>query len=377
MKSIRIVSVMATLVVTLSAVAPAYGLQPIPIENIAPPVPPTVSAEAWVIWDATYERELGSENADQERAMASTTKLMTAIVAVEHARMSDLVQISELAAGIGESEIGLVVGESVALGDLLAAILLESANDAAMAIAEHVGGSIDGFADMMNEQAAVLEMTHSHFVNPHGLDAPGHYSSANDLLLLGEHAMEIPELAEIVGARSIEISSAPDGTARVARTTNQMIGTYDGAFGIKTGYTDDAGLTLITGADRDGRRVFVVVMGSEDHFADASLLLNYAFREYQLLSLIDPLEIATTLRTSEGPVDAIPEDEVEVFASSTEADAALVTPTFSDGEPRLVVDVAGDRVGESALDADPPELPGLVDAFAWASTYWDWLWGRE
>jgi len=377
MRTFRSLLVVAVLAAALGAVGPVYGLQPMPIEDIAPPVPPVVSAESWVIWDATYERELGSQEADQERAMASTTKMMTAVVAVENAELDDMVEISELAAGVGESEIGLVVGESVALGDLLSALLLQSANDAAMAVAEHVGGSIDGFADMMNEQAAALEMDHSHFVNPHGLDAPGHYSSANDLLNLGRFAMEIPALAAIVGSRSIEISPAPDGSERVARTTNQMIGTYDGAFGIKTGYTDDAGLTLVTGADRDGRRVFVVVMGSEDHFADAALLLNYAFSEYQLLSLIDPSEIATTLRTSEGSVDAIPDDEVEVFASSTEADAAQVTPTFSDGEPRLVVDVAGDRVGESALDANPPDLPGLLDAFAWASTYWDWLWGRE
>ena len=368
-------AVMATLV--LAFAIPIQAHQPLPSEAIAPPAPPEVSAEAWVIWDDTYERYLGSFNADEERAMASTTKLMTAAVAVANADLDDKIIISELAAGVGESEINLVVGESVPLRDLLAASLVQSANDAAMAIAEHVGGSIEGFTDMMNDTATELDMTHSHFVNPHGLDAVGHYSSADDLLALGRHVMEVPGIAAIVGSHTVEISTAPDGTDRTAHATNQMIGTYEGAFGIKTGFTNDAGFTLVTGADRDGRRVFVVVMGSDDHFGDASLLLNYAFSEYQLFRLIDPANLNTTLRTSESSIDAIPEDEVEVFASSTEAETVQITPRFTEGEPTLLVDVAGKRVSESALVVDAPKLPGLFDAFAWANTYWDWMWGRE
>ena len=245
-----------------------------------------------------------------------------------------------------------------------------------MAIAEHVGGSVEGFAGMMNDQARQWELENTNFVNPHGLDDPLHYSSARDLLVIGQEAMAIPEIEEIVQSRSIEISDAPDGTERTARTTNQMIGTYDGAFGVKTGYTDDAGLTLVTGADRDGRRVYVVVMGSEDHFGDAALLLNYAFEEYQLLRLLDPEEIVATFRTSEGTIEAVPEDEVEVFASSTEAAEVEVTPSFEDGEPTLMVDVAGETVGSASLTVEPPALPNLGDALAWASTYWDWIWRR-
>lgn len=356
--------------------SPALALQPISIEPIAPPVPPEVSAESWIIWDETYERELGALNPDVRRPMASTTKMLTAVVALENANLDDLVTISELAAGIGESEIGLVVGESVPLSDLLAALLLQSANDAAMAIAEHVGGSIEGFAELMNEQASEWGLENSRFVNPHGLDDPGHYSSARDLMVIGQHAMSVPEIVDIVSARSIPISDAPDGTERTARTTNQMIGTYDGAFGVKTGYTDSAGLTLVTGADRDGRRVYVVVMDSDDHFGDAAQLLNYAFEEYQLLRLLDPEEIVTTFRTSEGSVDASPDGDVEVFASSTEAAVVEVTPSFEDGEPTLVVDVAGENVGSASLTVEPPSLPGLGDALAWAGTYWDWIWRR-
>ena len=370
----RIIWVVALLVVLQAA--PVGAIQTISIEPIAPPVAPEVSAAAWVIWDETYERELGAFNADQQRPMASTTKMMTAIVALKFADLDDTVTISELAESIGESEIGLVVGESVPLRDLLAALLLQSANDAAMAIAEHVGGSVEGFADLMNQQVGEWGLENSHFVNPHGLDAPEHYSSASDLLFIGQQAMSVPEIVEIVSARSVAISDAPDGTERVARTTNQMIGTYDGAFGVKTGYTDDAGLTLVTGADRDGRRVFVVVMGSEDHFGDAALLLNYAFEEYQLLRLLDPEEIVTTFRTSEGSIDAVPDGDVEVFASSTEAAVVEVTPSFEDGEATLIVDVAGENVGSASLAVEPPVLPGLGDALAWASTYWDWMWRR-
>jgi len=355
---------------------PIQAHQPLTGEAISPSAPPEVSAEAWVIWDDTYERYLGSLNADEERAMASTTKLMTAAVAVANNDLDDKVIISELAAGVGESEINLVIGESVPLRDLLAALLVQSANDAAMAIAEHVGESIEGFTDMMNDTAVEMDMTHSHFVNPHGLDAVGHYSSANDLLALSRHVMEVPEIAAIVGSHTVEIATAPDGTDRTAHATNQLIGTYEGVFGIKTGFTDDAGFTLVTGADRDERRVFVVVMGSDDHFRDASLLLNYAFSEYQLLRLIDPANLNTTLRTSEGSVDAIPEDGVDVLASSTEAETVQITPKFIGGGPTLLVDMAGERVGESALVVDAPKLPDLFDAFAWASTYWDWMWDR-
>ncbi len=146
------------------------------------------------------------------RPIASTTKMMTALVAAEFSTFDELVTVSASAAEAGEAEIGLVAGEIIPMGDLVSAILVRSANDAAEAIAEHVGGSVEGFADLMNQKAAEMGLTNSHFVNPHGLDTPEHYSSAADLLQIARAVLANPQLAAMVKSTSIDFPPAPDGT---------------------------------------------------------------------------------------------------------------------------------------------------------------------
>lgn len=357
---------------------PAASSQPLPIEGVAPPTPPPVSAASWVLWDDTYERELASHNADERRPMASTTKMMTAVLALENGDIDDVVLVSDAAAAAGEAEIGLVAGEMIPLRDLLHALLMQSANDSAIAIAEHIAGDVETFVAMMNEKAGELGLDNTAFVNPHGLDAPGHYSSAHDLLTLALYGMQDPDFAEIVATRTYELAPLPDGTKRIARNINELIRTYDGAFGVKTGYTDGAGLTLVAGTERDERRLYSVVMGSEDHFLDTAELLNYGFLEFQLLALIDPAEIEFTIRTPEGTVPAVAEEEVDAFVSSTEQQTVTVTPSFAEGVPTATASVSGEAVGQTSLAVDHTEnLPGLMDSVAWASRYWDWLWGRD
>ncbi len=335
-----------------------------------------MSATNWVLWDDTYQRELASLEADERRPMASTTKMMTAIVALENGSMGELVTVSAEAAAVGEATILLVAGETLPLGDLLHALLMQSANDAAVAVAEHIAGDVDTFVAMMNAKARELGLENTAFVNPHGLDAPGHYSSAHDLLDIALYGMENADFARMVDTPSYEMTPAPDGTRRTARSTNELIRTYDGAFGVKTGYTDGAGLTLVAGAERAGRKVFTVVMNSEDHFLDTAQLLNYGFLEYQLLALIDPAEIEFTIRTPAGSVAAIPEEEIDAFLSSTEQEAVVVSPSFDDGVPTATASVSGEEIGHTALAVEETdELPGVIDSVSWASRYWDWVWG--
>lgn len=250
-----------------------------PVLPAAPPdETPELTAEAWILYDADSDVVLASRNAYEERPMASVTKIMTALVVVDNAELDEKVRISEKAANVGESEIGLYAGERWEVKDLLAGLLIRSGNDAAMALAEHVGGSVDGFADMMNAKAAELGLEHSHFVNPHGLDHPDHHTSAADLVTMTEAALEDPYLARLARTRMVTFTASPNGVERRARTTNKLLGVYPGVVGFKTGYTGKAGLVLASVLEQGDRTLIAVVMGSEGHFDDTRELLDYGAR---------------------------------------------------------------------------------------------------
>lgn len=244
--------------------------------------PPGVTASSWIIYDELTDTVLASWDADTRRPMASITKIMTVLLALEKGDLDDEVVISAEAAGTGGQEIGLVAGESVTLGALVRAAMVRSGNDAAAAIAEHIGGSVEGFAQMMNARAAELGMENTHFANPHGLDAEGHYSSPGDMLIVGRQAMSIPVFEDMARSRMLVFPDAPDGTMRSASNTNRILNSYDGSIGIKTGETPRAGLTYVGAAERNGRRLFAVVfnsIGQRAHFADAIELYDWAFHD--------------------------------------------------------------------------------------------------
>lgn len=360
--------------VPVASAAPSIPLQP--LETLAPISPPEVTAEAWLLWDETFDRELGGLAPDQPRAMASTTKMMTAIVALANSELDELVVVSEEAADVGESEIDLVPGEIWTMQDLLRALLMRSANDAAIAIAEHVGGSVEGFVAMMNEAASDLNLTNTRFANPHGLDEDGHFSSARDLLTIAVSGMKDPVFADMVATRSATFPDDPDGGERVASSTNALLSTFEGAFGVKTGFTNNAGLTIVAGAEREGRRIYAVVMGSQDHFADSASLLRYGFEAFGLLNVVARGQVLGVQRGPAGLTDLIAEGDVEMFGSTgTDVDVVLEQ---EDGAPLAVVEVDDGEVARSAVSAEAPApLPGIGDAFAWASAYWDWLWGND
>lgn len=368
-------AVAATCLVLVMMPAPVRALDI--IDGLAPD-PPEVSASSWILYDETFDRVLGEQAADERRAMASTTKLMTALVALERSELDDLVLISESAAGAGEAEIDLVAGEQWTIRQLLTAIIVRSANDAAVAIAEHIGGDVPGFVSLMNAEAAAMGLDDTRFANPHGLDAPGHHSSARDLLALGRRAAADPFLAEVMNTRAATLPADPDGVERIARTTNELIGTYEGAFGVKTGFTDDAGLVLIAGAERDGRRIYAVIMGSTDHFADAAALLTHGFRAFGLFQLVVAGQEYASVRRPGSVSSVVAAEPVDVFTDVDTAAATDLSPGFEEDVAIMQVEAAGEVLGSTPLrvpEAEP--LPTLRDALSWASRYWNWLWGTD
>lgn len=257
------------------AVLAALSMLSSPVQYPATPEAPELEAGAWIVIDVGTGTSLVEENADEERAMASVTKLMTALVVRQHADIDERIRISDTAAEVGEAEIGLVAGEVWSIRDLLAAVLVRSGNDAAYALAEYVGGSIEGFADLMNETAAEMGLEHSRFINPHGLDAEGHYTSARDLTVIARAVLQDEVLAQLTRTGFIRFKPAPNGADRIAGNTNLLLNKYPGVVGMKTGYTGAAGRVLVAVLEADGQTFVGVVLGSEDHFADTAALLDY------------------------------------------------------------------------------------------------------
>jgi D-alanyl-D-alanine carboxypeptidase len=274
-----------TLVLALFAapVSAAPFTYPAPVLQAFPaPDAPQVTAASWILYDEAADVVIAELNADQERAMASVTKIMTGLLTVENSYPAEPVTISERAANTGEKEIELVAGEILEMDALFKALMIHSANDAATAIAEHISGSVEEFVAQMNQRAAELGLTHTSFANPHGLDAPDHYTTARDLLTLARVAMANDDFAEVVKAKTLVFPPAPDGTPRTGSSTNLLLWSYQGSIGVKTGFTSQALLTYVAVAERNGRRLYAVLLGSDGdraHFADARELFDYGFEE--------------------------------------------------------------------------------------------------
>jgi D-alanyl-D-alanine carboxypeptidase (penicillin-binding protein 5/6) len=258
--------------------------------------PPAVDAEAYLVVNGQTGEVLASRNAAERVPMASITKLMTVLVALEHARPDDVVTVGAGAASVGESTINLRAGEQLTVRDLITAALVQSANDAATALAAGVaGGSVERFVGWMNAKAAALGLHETHFVNPSGLDAPGHVSSARDLTRLARMAMRNPVVRETVREQTASIG----GGRRVA-TWNDLLGAFPGTFGVKTGHTSGAGWSEVAAAKRNGVSIYATILGGPSRSQrndDLVELLSWGIARYRLVGLVDGSRVYATAAT--------------------------------------------------------------------------------
>ena len=272
----------------------------IPYQKNNSPLPfdaPSVSATAAVLLDASdgNRRVLWSRNGSERMSPASTTKVMTTLVAIEALPLSQKITIPAEAVGIEGSSVYLTEGEVLTLEELLYCVMLESANDAATAVALAVAGSIDEFARLMNEKAAQLGLENTSFKNPHGLDTEGHYTTAGDLALISAEALENESFAKIASTYKKTVSGI-DGGTRLLVNHNRLLRSYDGSLGGKTGYTRSSGRCLVSAAEREGVRLVAVTLADPDDWKDHTALLDAGFEQLRAvrLSIDQPLSVAVS-----------------------------------------------------------------------------------
>jgi D-alanyl-D-alanine carboxypeptidase (penicillin-binding protein 5/6) len=246
-----------------------------------------IHAETAALVDVSSGKILYSKQGNKQMRIASLTKVMTAIVAIEQGTLSDAIEINKRAFAKEGSSLYLQLGEQMSLQNLLYGLMLRSGNDAATAIAEHIGGSEEGFSYLMNEKAVVLGMNHSHFMNPHGLDVKDHYSTAEDMAHLTAYALKNPVFQDIVKTKVKKVPNPNASWNYVWANKNKMLSLYPDADGVKTGYTKLAKRCLISSATRGGQQLAVVTLNDSDDWADHSRLLDYGFKNFPLKKLVD------------------------------------------------------------------------------------------
>ena len=247
---------------------------------------PKTNSRRYIVYDRISKSMIIGKNEDVKSAMASTTKIMTTIVILEKADLNEKVTVSAKAGGTGGSRLGLKRGDKASVRDLLYGLMLRSGNDAAVALAEHVGGSVKGFAELMNEKAIELGLTNTHFVTPHGLDDANHYTTALELAKLTDYAMNNETFAKIVGTKSTTIYI--NNQSRQINNTNELLGVLNGVVGVKTGFTNNAGRCLVTETKRNNIDIITIVLGADtkkDRTKDSVNLIEYTFSKYKMYNL--------------------------------------------------------------------------------------------
>ncbi|WP_369405485.1 serine hydrolase [Aneurinibacillus tyrosinisolvens] len=262
---------------------------------------PAISAETAVLIDVQSGRMIAEKNGDKRMRIASLTKIMTAIVALEAGRSSDIITTSDSAYRKEGSSIYLKRGEKMKMEDMLYGLMLRSGNDAAVAIAEHVGGSVEGFARLMNEKAEYIGMQSSHFTNPHGLDdSSKHYSTARDMALLTAYALRNPEFKKIVSTQVKYIPWQGENWDRKLLNKNKMLRLYEGADGVKTGYTKLAKRCLSSSATRNGQQLAIVVLNAPQDWDDSMKWMDYGFAAYPSTEVLRENERIAEEKTDKG-----------------------------------------------------------------------------
>ena len=247
---------------------------------------PTINSRRYVIFDRLSGRCIYGKDENKQTAMASTTKIMSIIIVVENCNLSDTVTITAKAAGTGGSKLGLHTDDKITVMDLLYGLMLRSGNDAAVALAIHTAGSVEKFADLMNQKAEELGLTNTHFVTPHGLDNPNHYTTAYELAKITDYALKNETIAKIVKTKTATINI--NGSPMQINNTNELLGNVDGVYGVKTGFTNNAGRCLVTSVKRGDMDLIIVVLGADtrkDRAKDSMKLIEYAYKRFYTVNV--------------------------------------------------------------------------------------------
>ncbi len=345
----------------------------------AAPAEPEIVGTAGLLMDAENGQVLYAKEADRKMYPASTTKILTAMIALEKSSLDEMVEVSREASSVDGSRVGLQPGEQLPMGHLLYMLMLSSSNDAAVAIAEHLGGSVQGFAAMMNKKAKEIGALSSNFTNPHGLPDPNHYTTARDLALIGREAMRNRTFRQIAGTLNIrlerKVHMPPDVLRKVEElekvygpvqedfyTHNRLLTQgyygYRGANGIKTGYTVDAGQCIVASARRDGRELIAVVLNSQgvNLWTDAAALLDYGFEEFTPVELVTPQQVVTDAEVKNGTERAMLETAESFYYNFPVGREPRVTRRVELKDGITAPVEAGQKLGELVLEAEGREL---------------------
>lgn len=312
------------------------------ITNIAAaaPAPPIVKAKAAIVIDATTGKVLYSKNAEEQRYPASTTKMMSLIVALEHGNLDELVTASKNAASTEGSSLELTQGEKLKMIDLLYGIMLISGNDATVAVAEHISGSVEKFAELMTQKAHAIGATNTHFANSSGLPDPNHFTTAHDLARIAAYGYKKPLFTEIVSTKHKVIPWGDKDYGRDLYNENRMLWLAEGGNGVKTGYTDAAGRCLVSGAKRNGIQLITVVLDSETMWDDSIALLNFGFSQVTPEIICTQGDILKTIRVINGKTEVvkllvsadliipISEDDKEMFTTVIDVPSKVEAPVL-------------------------------------------------
>jgi len=388
----KVLTWLVILIATFAMAVPGYA---------ASTTPPKPMAKAALLMDSDSGQILYQKNINRKMFPASTTKIMTTLLALENSALDDQVTVSRRAAEIGGTRVGLQPGEKVRMKDLLYILMLSSANDAAIAIAEHVGGSVEQFAELMNDRAREMGAQKTHFVNPHGMPDKNHYTTARDLALIGQQAMQNITFRRIVRTLNYHVARknnmSEELLAEVARLENiygpvqenfynhnKLLGKgpyrYSGANGIKTGYTVDAGQCIVASAKRGDRELIAVVLSCQGNnlWTDTALLLDYGFDSFKAVALVKPREMITDAEVSHGKKNVVletagffnyvfPVGEKQQVNRQVELDENIKAPIEE-----------GDRLGELVLTSGDEEigrvpLQAVYPVGSNIKSYW-WFW---
>ncbi len=305
---------------------------------------PEVSAKSAILLNADTGKVLFEYNANEKRGMASTTKIMTAIIAIESGKLDEEFTIPADAIGVEGSSLYLKGTETMSLRELVVGLMLRSANDAAEAIAIILSGSVANFSKLMNEKAEKLGLANSHFDNPHGLDSSSHYTTAKDLAALAAYAVKNTTFKSICSMRSATISS--NEQTRAISNHNKLLSIYSGAYGVKTGFTKATGRCLVSAAERDNMNLIAVTLDAPNDWEDHRRMLDYGFSNFEIINLVSKDEIVDFLPLLNGEKDNVAiSSNQSIFVCINKKHSSIIE-RIELNRPRFAPIYEGDAVGQ-------------------------------